>query len=336
MISIFIPTYNGEKHLAQTLDSVLGQTYRDIEVLCVDDGSSDGTISIIENYHQKDRRIQLFKKKHDGTVPPAWKYIIPRLNGDFVLYMSQDDLLADNTLEKLMVCQTATNADAVATREFIYHEGVEESKLPVVGEESIIGETMTGPEAFRYTFDHQITGFLMWKTAIVRNGMLLTDTYNADDINQRQWISTCRKVAFCDAPFYYRCDNPNAITKRHSAKQYEDILSFSYLLQVVKDRLPSDTTLHQRLNNQYFDYLLRRMLLFSQKKKLFSDEERKHIRTVFHKSYRILKKGCTLSNWKYKYSRISFHSMWIVTYIKSLQYTLRGIKLDTDIDTGIL
>ena len=63
-VSVIIPVYNAEKYLRQCLDSVVNQTLRDIEIICVDDGSTDGSIEILREYEQKDSRVKVLCQKN--------------------------------------------------------------------------------------------------------------------------------------------------------------------------------------------------------------------------------------------------------------------------------
>ena len=66
-VSVIIPVYNGEKYLEECLDSIIGQTEKDIEIICVDDGSTDRSGEILEEYSRKDKRIQVFHQKNGGA-----------------------------------------------------------------------------------------------------------------------------------------------------------------------------------------------------------------------------------------------------------------------------
>jgi teichuronic acid biosynthesis glycosyltransferase TuaG len=73
LISIFIPTYNAEKCIDKTLESVLGQTYSDLEVWVVDDCSTDGTLQKLGKWQERDKRVHvLTKEKNEGFVPYCW------------------------------------------------------------------------------------------------------------------------------------------------------------------------------------------------------------------------------------------------------------------------
>ena len=71
-ISIIVPNYNTEKYLAQCLDALLSQTLRDIEIICVDDGSTDNSFKIIKKYTKKDKRIRYVYQENQGLSGPGY------------------------------------------------------------------------------------------------------------------------------------------------------------------------------------------------------------------------------------------------------------------------
>ena len=75
LVSVIIPVYNAENFLRETLESMIGQTYQNIEILCVDDGSTDSSPAILEEYKKKDGRIRVFRKENGLTAQPANTYI---------------------------------------------------------------------------------------------------------------------------------------------------------------------------------------------------------------------------------------------------------------------
>ena len=68
-VSVILPVYNVESYLRQCLDSVMGQTLKDIEIICVDDGSSDDSPAILEEFARKDSRIRILTQQNAGAVP---------------------------------------------------------------------------------------------------------------------------------------------------------------------------------------------------------------------------------------------------------------------------
>ena len=103
LVSVIIPAYNAEAFIRQTLDSVLAQTYQNIEVLVVDDGSQDQTAAIVESYSQKDSRVTLLKQANAG-VAAARNLAIQSARGDYIAPIDADDIWYSQKLEKQVQC----------------------------------------------------------------------------------------------------------------------------------------------------------------------------------------------------------------------------------------
>ena len=99
-VSICIPTYNGEKYLAECLDSCLKQSFSDYEILVVDDGSSDGTISIVKNYQTKDSKIKLYQNEKNLGLVQNWNRCIELAQGEWIKFVFQDDFITSECLQK--------------------------------------------------------------------------------------------------------------------------------------------------------------------------------------------------------------------------------------------
>lgn len=109
-ISIIIPVYNVEPYLRQCLDSVLGQTFKNFEVLLVNDGSSDSSGDICREYVEKDSRFHYFEKENGG-LSDARNYGIERAQGEYLTFIDSDDFVNEKHLENLFLASRLTNAD---------------------------------------------------------------------------------------------------------------------------------------------------------------------------------------------------------------------------------
>ena len=99
-ISVIIPVYNIERYIGRCLQSVISQTLSDTEIIVINDGSTDNSLSIIEKYALKDKRIKIVTKKNEGLAF-ARKTGIENAEGDYILHLDGDDYLENNTLELL-------------------------------------------------------------------------------------------------------------------------------------------------------------------------------------------------------------------------------------------
>lgn len=121
-ISIIIPAYNAEKFIGETLDSVLSQTYQNFELIIIDDGSNDNTFSILEDYREKFKQINVYQQKNQGQSATRNK-ALDYVNGDYIMFLDADDILVSDCLEKLLDLIKKENADiAICGYEKFYDE----------------------------------------------------------------------------------------------------------------------------------------------------------------------------------------------------------------------
>ena len=100
-ISILIPIYNVEKYLQDCLESVIHQTERDIEIICVDDASVDGSLKILQEYVNRDNRLKLLKHTENKGLCKTRKDAVEVATGKYILFLDSDDYLSLDTCEKL-------------------------------------------------------------------------------------------------------------------------------------------------------------------------------------------------------------------------------------------
>ncbi len=102
LVSILIPVYNREKYIAQTIESALNQTYKNIEVIIVDNKSTDNTWSILQDYAKKDRRIKVYQNNKNIGPVRNWKRCIDYATGKYGKILWSDDLIAPEFIEKTL------------------------------------------------------------------------------------------------------------------------------------------------------------------------------------------------------------------------------------------
>ncbi len=112
LISVIIPVYNMELYLERCLDSIINNTYRNLEVICIDDGSKDNSLEILRRYEAADPRIIVIAKENGG-VSSARNAGLDRMTGDFVTFIDSDDFVHPQYIERLAFAQHETGADLV-------------------------------------------------------------------------------------------------------------------------------------------------------------------------------------------------------------------------------
>ena len=99
-ISVVLPVYNVEEYLRQCLDSLANQTFEDFEVICVNDGSGDSSLSILEEYASEDERFKIISQENKG-LSGARNTGMDYIKGKYTIFVDSDDWLELNALEKL-------------------------------------------------------------------------------------------------------------------------------------------------------------------------------------------------------------------------------------------
>lgn len=120
IISVIIPVYNAEKYLQQCLNSICSQTLREIEILCIDDGSTDNSLNILQVYAKRDSRIRIFSQENQGAGA-ARNCGLRNAHGTYLSFLDADDFFEHSMLEKAVDSLEQYNADFVVFNSDQYH-----------------------------------------------------------------------------------------------------------------------------------------------------------------------------------------------------------------------
>lgn len=114
-VSVIVPIYNTEEYLRECIDSILSQTYTDLEIILVDDGSTDNSGVICDEYAEKDSRVRVFHKENGG-VSSARNYGLDRVTGEYLSFIDSDDLVKPKYVQIMLETVKKTKADIVVCR----------------------------------------------------------------------------------------------------------------------------------------------------------------------------------------------------------------------------
>ena len=98
-ISVVVPIYNGEAYLRECLDSILSQTLEEIEVLCIDDGSTDSCLQILHQYEENDKRIKIISNTKNSGPGTSRNKGLEKARGKYVIFLDADDVFEKELLE---------------------------------------------------------------------------------------------------------------------------------------------------------------------------------------------------------------------------------------------
>ena len=142
-ISVIVPVYNVAPYLSACLDSVLAQTFREFELILVDDGSTDGSREIAKEYEAKDERVRLFLHRWNQGLASSLNMGLELSQGTFVAFADADDIVAPKYLESLHHAATTSGADILATGFREFHGQTGDGKEVLCSREPVwLGATM--------------------------------------------------------------------------------------------------------------------------------------------------------------------------------------------------
>ena len=113
LVSILVPVFNVEAYLKQCLDSIINQTYDNLQIVLIDDGSTDESWTIMQEYAEKDNRIEIYQQSNNG-VAVTRNHLLEKVKGDYVLFVDSDDWIELDTINTIMTEQKRGNYDIVS------------------------------------------------------------------------------------------------------------------------------------------------------------------------------------------------------------------------------
>ena len=121
-ISVIIPVYNAEEFLEESITSVLNQTFKDIELVCVNDGSKDNSLEMLNNFAKKDSRVKVIDKPNGGCGS-ARNMSLDNATGEYVYFFDPDDYVLPDAFEKLYNNAISNNSDLVMFKIARFRDG---------------------------------------------------------------------------------------------------------------------------------------------------------------------------------------------------------------------
>lgn len=185
-VSVIIPVYNIENYLKQCLDSIVNQTLPDIQIICVDDGSTDASPQILSEYAAKDKRFQIITQKNAG--PGAARNVgLERATGKYLIFLDSDDWFESNFLEQMLNKAIETDADITIcqTVEFDSDTGKERSAQWMLKKQLLPGNVFSPDDISKCIF--QFTYGMPWdklyrREFLQKTGILFPSLRNSEDL----------------------------------------------------------------------------------------------------------------------------------------------------------
>lgn len=258
-ISVIIPVYNCEDYIAESIRSILNQTFDDIEIIAIDDGSKDNTLNILNDLANEDSRLLVYSQENQGASA-ARNRAMSMAKGDYFYFFDADDYLVEDGLEKAYSNAVNNDSDIVL---FKYDQYQDDSFLQHI--DLNIEKEFPGEDFNNFTFniyDYKKRAFkgpfAPWYKFYKREFLESQDYFefppnlNHNDVPFHvKTILKASKISFVPEYLYhYRTDNPNSISNRR-LKKYKDIFS---IIDIVEDFLKEEGLFEEF--KKEFDYFV--------------------------------------------------------------------------------
>lgn len=256
-VSIIIPIYNAEKHLHQCIDSLIKQTYREFEIICVDDGSTDHSLSILKEFASKDPRIVILSQTK-SSAGCARNLGMNIAKGRYLLFLDGDDYFKQDMLESLVNNVNITSPDIVVFDAFRYDEktgAITDAgtiNYGMISTNRIYESKNLGDYIFNFTTPH-IWNKLFRKDFIDSNQIKFMDIARTNDLYFAFIaLALATKISIIDEKYvYYRSNNPKSLQGTNDYSPTD----FYYAHMEVKKRLINSNK-YQMFERSFVNHLL--------------------------------------------------------------------------------
>lgn len=285
LISVIVPIYNVEKYINKCIDSIIDQTYTNLEIILVDDGSPDNCGKICDEYAQKDERVRVIHKENGG-LSDARNAGIDVAKGKYVSFVDSDDYVEQNYIEILYNCIKEYNTNiAIGSHRVIYKNGTiinketgENSKLPA---EKVL-ERILYDNGIDLTANAKLYDIKLFESIRYPKGRVFEDAATTYKL-----IDACQEISFVSKSIYNYAIRGNSITNVKFSKEKMDlVISTKEMCDYIKNKYPN---LEKACNRRLMYAYLSTLSQLAKSKEKFPEEEKEMMRYVKSNRKNVLK-----------------------------------------------
>lgn len=250
LISVIIPVYNVEKFLTRCIESVLAQSYRNIEILLIDDGSTDGSPDLCHKYEQIDSRIRVITKKNGG-LSDARNVGIDNCHGEYITFVDSDDYIASDFIETLYKTACKFKADIVVSELMkFYGEYVDERKVNKKKNSEICFDNVEAIADMLYR--KQITAYVpgkLYKRELFENIRFPVGKLFEDLFTTYKLFYTANSIVYVSVQKYYYYQRTfSIVNSSFSPNRMDQLDACDCIQQFIQDeQLPLDNAIKSKI-----------------------------------------------------------------------------------------
>ena len=254
LVAIIVPVYNVEKYIDECLKSILNQTYTNIEVLMINDGSTDKSADICKKYEKKDNRFKLYNKKNGG-LSDARNYGVEKSSGRYTMFVDSDDILSENIVSLLMQTINEQQSDMSVCNLAHFQDGKSPSFSNIKSTEVMSGKEALERLLYQKDISTSSCAKLYKKTKINDIAFVKGQRFEDNEFLFRVFSDT-DKVAYINASLYgYRHREKSITTDIFSEKDFDIINIGSKIINESKDKEIKKAAIAYQCSNAFRIYL---------------------------------------------------------------------------------
>lgn len=239
LVSIIVPVYKVEQYLDRCVNSIVSQTYQNLEIILVDDGSPDSCGELCDLWANKDSRIHVIHKTNGG-LSDARNAGAKIASGEYILFVDSDDWIAPEMVEKMTKAMEQNNADMVICQFYSAYPDGRTERHYTNGKNLLL----TAEETISLLLEDKVITNHAWRK-MYKKKLLKSDCFpagvNYEDIYAMpELILACQKIYYLDEPYYFYFRNESSITGTASYKNSMDhYKSAQHSYSIIKNRCPA-------------------------------------------------------------------------------------------------
>ena len=247
-ISVIVPVYNTARYLHQCIDSLINQTWKDVEFIFIDDGSTDGSYEILKEYREKDERIKIIRQEN-MYAGVARNNGMKHANGKYIIFLDSDDYFDLTLLEKAFHCAEKNQAEIVYWWHYLYDNRTGKIlKYPFRKYHGVFSGEMLGENMFT-TLSVVPWNRLYLRSFLIRQNLEFQTIHKHNDVYFGLLTVALAERIVCLNKYlvYYRINNPESLQGRGT-------IAYPYLIQVyiaVKQHLIENGIFHGNIKKAY-------------------------------------------------------------------------------------
>lgn len=317
LVSIIIPIFQVESYLDKCIKSVVNQSYRNLEIILIDDGSSDRCPAMCDTWAEKDRRIRVIHKKNGG-LSDARNVGMQVAQGDYVTFIDSDDWVEVRFIEILYKAIIQTKAEISACD---FRKIYKKSEKEIVTTDTVNVQLLTPKEAMQDILTdrslHSVVWNKLYKKELLNNEKFEIDRFHEDEFFSFHIIDKAKKIVYVDIPLYNYRQRHGSIMTSFSLRHLDILDAYLRRIKLLEEKYP-DLAAKDKLNfciaciNLYCEVLI--------KNKEKKQKAREHICSCRKQIY-FSQKEMSIYSWKEKlyviFSRNEF--IELICRIRSLR-----------------